>query len=139
MYTDPTRVSSSAKAELETEGAVLRPYESLASDLQLLLTWNLRQQQQLLQREHQQLPEDLQQQTHGGLLGAVDWLLAGGDETRHEPRSKLQITGALDERRAAWLDPKINLAIHRILADSKRLIVKDTPVSVAKVCKADTN
>ncbi|CDJ39001.1 X-prolyl aminopeptidase, putative [Eimeria tenella] len=135
VYTDPTRVSSSAKAELETEGAVLRPYESLASDLQLLLTWNLRQQQQLLQREHQQLPEDLQQQTHGGLLGAVDWLLAGGDETRHEPRSKLQITGALDERRAAWLDPKINLAIHRILADSKRLIVKDTPVSVAKAAK----
>ncbi|CDJ53114.1 X-prolyl aminopeptidase, putative [Eimeria brunetti] len=135
VYTDPSRVSAPAKAELEKEGAILRPYGEVSSDLQFLLSWEARNQLQQQQvRQLRQQPE-LPQQRQGGLAAAVDYLLSGADGHLQEPSPKLKKQEALEAQQAAWLDPKINLAIHRIVADSRRLILKDTPVAVAKAAK----
>ncbi|CDI85437.1 X-prolyl aminopeptidase, putative [Eimeria praecox] len=135
VYTDPSRVSASAKAELEEEGAILRPYEELSSDLQILLSWEARNQQQKQQKENGHQQQGLQQPGQGGLVDAVDCLLSGKNGHLPEPSPKLKKEEALETHQAAWLDPKINLAIHRIVAESRRLIVKDTPVAVAKASK----
>ncbi|CDJ28139.1 X-prolyl aminopeptidase, putative [Eimeria mitis] len=138
VYTDPNRLLAPAKTELEKEGAILRPYEELASDLQHLFSWEARnhlQQQQQKEFGGQQQEREQQRGGQGGLVAAVDSLLSGGDGYLQEPSPKLKKQEALEAQQAAWLDPKINLAIHRIVADSRRLIVKDTPVAVAKASK----
>ncbi|CDJ60856.1 X-prolyl aminopeptidase, putative [Eimeria maxima] len=138
LYTDPSRVSTEAKAELEKEGAILRPYEEVSSDLQLLLNWEARSHHQREQKkEDGRQQQDLQQQRPAGLVAAVDSLLSGGDSHLQEPSPKLTRQEAVETQQAAWLDPKINVAIHRIVAESRRLIVKDTPVAVAKACKGE--
>ena len=135
LYTAPSRVTTEAKAELEKEGTILRPYEEVSSDLQLLLNWEARSHHQREQKkEDGRQQQDLQQQRPAGLVAAVDSLLSGGDSHLQEPSPKLTRQEAVETQQAAWLDPKINVAIHRIVAESRRLIVKDTPVAVAKVC-----
>ncbi|OEH80571.1 putative X-prolyl aminopeptidase [Cyclospora cayetanensis] len=94
VYTDPHRVSPEARASLTQEGAFLRPYDHLASDIRLILSY-----------------------------------------CPCTPTPKSMIQEASEAMRSAWLDPKINLAIHRIFAESGNLLVKETPVAVAKAAK----
>lgn len=139
LYTDTGRVSAPAKDELEKEGVVLRPYGDVSSDLQLLLSWEMRNHlQQQQQKEDERQKQEAQEQRQAGLVAAVDCLLSGADGRLQKPSPKLKKQEALEAQQAAWLDPKINLAIHRIVSESRRLIVKDTPVAVAKVCSART-
>ncbi|XP_026193728.1 aminopeptidase P2, partial [Cyclospora cayetanensis] len=146
VYTDPHRVSPEARASLTQEGAFLRPYDHLASDIRLILSCKEEaRQQQHQQSQQDQQPRETQQrqntqqqkQAHldGSLLAKVDWILSGGSDCPCTPTPKSMIQEASEAMRLAWLDPKINLAIHRIFAESGNLLVKETPVAVAKAAK----
>ncbi|KAL8434912.1 hypothetical protein Efla_000723 [Eimeria flavescens] len=129
LYADSSRVSAEAKAELVHSGAVLREYTQLTGDLGRLLA------------EPASQP---QQQQGGGLVAAVDALLQQQQQQQQqdgeeEPRRLLMVEcsgGEARHRSLAWLDPKVNAALHEIVAERRQVLLKETPVTVAKAAKS---
>lgn len=120
VYTDTRRVSAEAKASLASEGASLREYHQLSGDLRRILCGS--KGRQLLRSAE-------------GLLGAVDACLGASGEARlQEANAKLQRHEHSSQRQPfVWLDPKVSISVHRLVADERPVLLKDTPVTVAKV------
>ena len=125
MYTDTSRVSEEAKAELAREGGALREYNRLPDDLRVILYGDSRH------------PPSCRSGA-SGVVAAVDELLAAPEaEAEHlrDHNAKIQREEHGEGRSSVWLDPKINLAIHKIVVEKRQALLKETPVAVAKVSR----
>ncbi|KAL8270307.1 hypothetical protein Esti_005742 [Eimeria stiedai] len=125
VYTDVGRVNAEAKASLAASGAALRDYNELAGDLERILAT---------------------QEQQGGSVAAVDALLASHAQQQKQQQQQQQqqtkVTrlesgeGRARAREFVWLDPKVNAALHQIVAERREVLLKETPVAVAKAAKS---
>ena len=134
-------MSDEAKGLFTKQGGILREYRHLPDDLEYILSFYNKQYNAKYQRRPTRYTEGLvpEVDTGDGILKTIDTLVLvrEAESPEREPVRKIRKREdpkpEMPPRLVAWVDPAINVALYKIFADASRLIMKPTPVTVAKV------